>query len=370
MTYRPIDNGNEFNLGDNPALSSAIEQAIQNNAADMQFFRRQRRGATWHPGPTTQTVATAFVETDLQGYFDTYIPGFNPETIGLQFSTHPSKPLVLPLAFPVSAGASDLKVRVCMKVENGSGDLLAFGLRKGGVTVPEEPYVDANLSTGARTSGAFPGGVTSCFRADTLLAAISNGNYVTVSPTSVSNTDGFSFYELTIPLRRAPIGGASTSVPRRDSVTMTNPGGQEVLAPQNIDEVFMVGLAFGSRADSGTPTIYNLIDSRYDNKALLVSTTVPAIAPNGPGKFHELVQVVNGALQPDGSYSDSYHHIIQVRPDSTDPTNPTYGNLDTEFLVYPRVSSSADPATFGPGKSITTYPLTKFTLYSVSIEEF
>jgi hypothetical protein len=368
MTYRPIDNGNEFSLGDNPALSSAIEQAVQNNAADMQFFRRQRRGASWHPGPTSQTIATSFVETDLQGYLDPYVLGNNPETIGFQFSTHPGTPMCLPLAFPISAGASELKVRVCMKVENADGDLLAFGLRNGGVAVPDSPVKNLEI-TGARSGGAFPGAATSCFTSATVASGIANGNYVAVTTTAASNTDGFSFYELTIPLRRAAIGGVDTSVPRIDAISMQNPGGEEVLAPQDIGEVYAVCLCFGSRADQASPTVYNVTDVRYDQKVLLVSTTVPAIAPNGPGKFHELVEVTDGVADLSGGYQDTYHHIMQVRPDSTDPTNPNYGNLDTEFVIYPRVDSTANPATFGPGQTITTYPLTKFTIYSVSIEE-
>lgn len=370
MAYNPIDDNAEYNANQaEPALHSAVCKRVKNNAADTQSKRLLRRGTSFHPGLTSATTPN-FVESDLLGYFDTTLGIDNTETISFQISTHPSKPMVMPLGWFDSAGCGKIKIRICMKVENAPMEMMAFALDPRDAAYPIGPERSFDTVSFGRVGGGFPGLGTSGFA--TSVTSLGAPTYFSVPTAAVGpNTDGFQFFEFEFDLNKpgASLSGVGSSFtePRNDTLKLEQGTPADKASVDDVLGSVFVCIAFCSTADATLPTAVNLKASKYSNKAISYNTTFPTLAPFGPGKLHALLEVPSGVQTLDGTFTSTYHHCIMVRPDNQ--LAPNYGNTDAEILIYPQIPASADPATLTAGATHFLYPLSKATIYSVSVEE-
>lgn len=368
MAYKPIDDNEEYNANQTaPALHSAVAVRVKDNAADTQSKRLLRRGTSFHPGPSSSTNTLTFAESDLSGYFDPGITGNNPETKGFQFSTHPSKPMVMPLGWFDSAGGGRIKVRICMTVENAPMEMYAFALDPRAAAYPNPPDRSYNETNFGRIDGTFPDSLGSGFAST--VTALAGTNYFKIPVTTAGpNTDGFSFFEFDIDLGK-PIDlstATGVSTVRNDTLRLRQGVSPTSASVDDLLGSVYVCIAFCSTADTfGLPLSVKNI--RYSNKAISYNQNFTTLAPFGPGKIHALLEVPNGVQLADGTYANTYHHCIQVRPD--DPFSANYGNTDAELLIHPQIPPTAFPVSLLPGATHNLFPLSKATVHSVSIEE-
>jgi hypothetical protein len=363
MAYIPIDNENEFSLGSNPAVSSAIIKRLSDNAADMQTNRFLRHGASYHIGGV-QGVLADIVGDDFVGYPDDFKIGGNPETIGLQFSTHVAHPMCLPFTWMPSALADKITVRIACKIENAPMDLFALAYDPRGPSYsPLWPDYDPNATTYSVRNLDTPNSGTSVF--NTIAKIQQTYLELPVFSSGVSETDDMQFFEVEIPLNN--LSGRGTYSDSLSVTTLDNNGNGDFRS--NIQRQNFIVLCFASRMDETSGQTVQVEGIRYGRKAIRIDETVTPFLPNGPGKFHAMVKIENGVFA-NGEYKDTWHHVIQARP--FDVNNNAFGNNDVEFYIWPAIPESFN-LPFTPGLTneqlITYYPLSKCTLYSVTIEE-
>jgi hypothetical protein len=277
------------------------------------------------------------------------------ETVGFQFSTHPSMPLAIPFGWRLSPGAREIKVRVALQVMAATGSMYAFVSTETGADYP--------------TAGTFTPGTSTRFNLPTgnnffTTEIRAENSYAEMGPTSLSGTNGLSYYELTIEIPRGASGAFYESQFQNATIL----------------------LCFQSGYDNVT----------YDSTA--VATTSPALTTGNrvlrttrdmgsylgiknPGKFHK---IVNLTYFGDVDRTDSWHQVVQLRP--ADPTTAPFDQLNPEALVlWPAIppevvppslvggagSNSAAPEGSGllAGATIDVYSVAQFNLFSVSIEE-
>lgn len=368
MAYTPVDNTNQI-ITDSPnaSVASVIGDRLAENGFHSFENRKFKQTCNFHAGPSNNTniVGGGYVTAnDLTGYFPPGAIVGNPETIGVQFSTHPSHPLHLTFPFLRSAGGGKIKVRFACKVEQAPVDVYVFSMNAEGPTFkPVVPNFSTNGST-FQIGASDPGLGITAFQAGVTIQP----SYISVPVFNpgVNETDGMQFYEVEI-----------TDYANTDGEAPVFANAQYEGSDSITDEDFerryrsdIVGIAFCSRTDDlggiaktialDSPTLGPAI--KYSNKVITITDKGSGL-PNGWGKYHYHMKVTGGRE----TGVDTWHHVMGAFP--RDPTDPVLGNVDTDLAVWPQVPNTADPATFSAGQTVELYPAGKMTLYSVTIQE-
>lgn len=366
-SYKPIDNASgapgQWHANDNP-LGAAIANRLINNTQWIVQNRLSKHSKSWDATRSTDTTLTIFSDaTDgstLSGY-QGYLGGgslvSDPDTIGVQFSTHPGTPMTIPLGWKLSPGARYLTIRVAMRVENANGGMAAF-CRVNGDNFPSLPISDeVNTDTFEPPSDFF----------NTETRAATDA-YKEVTLTSVDGTNGTSYYELQIEVQ-----------PEDGDPRLTGDFYMDLGYESDNCHVF---LCFQSGYDpvGGTEAVNSTAPAlSRGNRALKTSDNMTKYASNtNPGKLHKVIKLTH----TDTARTETWHHVVQLRPfDAT--VAPFSASNPSEYILWPSIpsdvvppeltegaGSGASPGTgLSPGDSYDIYDLTKFTILSVTIEE-
>ena len=368
--YKSIDDQSLTPNGDpmqpDLPLGAAIPNRLTNN---MQFSlqnRLRRHAKTWDAARSTDTGATFENEGNvIIGHNGNFAGAANqtvPYTTGMQFSTHPACPLVVPFRFDLSPATRKIKVRVALTCQNAPGGMMAYGVY--GVNDNRLMGLDANIEDfNAETHEPPPAGnfFTAEIRA--------TDQYAEVGLTSVVGYLGMSYYELEIDLNRFRTGEPST-------------------APVNeiTDATILLAFQSGYNAAAGTTTTLKAhgastgisIEQPGNRIIHLADNFNKYVGIKDVGADHEVV-VMTPKLVPPG---ESWHQVLATYTD--DPAQSAYGGgVEEHLLIWPPI----DPARIGigsaaegfatastgtgieTGDTITRYPVSLFTLYSVTIQE-
>lgn len=403
FTYKPIDDTNlyeELTQQYFPVPVSMVERVYSNG----QFSLRNRLAKTclfWTGGPTDITADATWVPDDILGYYNpglyydnagTATAGSDPETSGLQFSTHIADPYVLtvPISLPfgkssISYSYEEIKVRICAKIENADVHVLAWLTNTPKETTKQinrfmnmerEQLLDATALQLSRYEAN--GFIPTVINSEITCAALQ-----VMTPTATTaNTDGCSYYELLIPSQQT-LDAFYTDRPAPGSVQNSNPYGNESELQQRV----YINLAFLS-------TRYNLLNTSTIDSTLpfpdkyIVSNDIGSGAyitlsdkynakygtTKPPGKFHGLIKINYDG----GGYT--YHHTlmhIPVDPTKTRPhediftavDNPWDNKYHSTFALYPSIPfEKINEGLVGAGDTVQVYTLGKVTLFSVTAE--
>ncbi len=361
-SFKPIDDGSGLPddskwQGQNNPLGAAIADRLVNNT---QFIAQNRLAAhskVWDSCLTDNTStsnmqSSVSLPSDFVGY-----PGNvggtmqnDEETRGLEFSTHPSLPLAIPFGWRVSPGAKKINVRVALSVENIAGGMYAYCTINGGSAAPRLPAIE-NLDVAESTYEPPTDFFTSDIRAE--------DSYVEAALTSTNGTAGLSYYDLEIDL-------ADRSGSTVQSINYSYTG--------------VVFLCFQSGVDgSGGTQNINTTNPALQKGNRLITTTSNMqkyATSKNPGKYHRVIKFTHS----DTVREETWHQVIQLRP--ADVSLAPFDSLNSEqFVIYPSIPSDVVPPslTGGPNadaaegtgieSTFDIYPITKFKVYSVSIQE-
>lgn len=361
--YKPIDNGagavGAFET-DAP-FGAAIANRLVNNTQWIHQNRLATHSKSWDYTIVNDTNLTTFSSagnpSGVKGYKG-YIGGGSltddPDTIGVQFSTHPSTPMTIPFAWRLSPGAKFININIAMQIDNAIGGMAAFA-RFGGQVIPSAPTVpDRRLDTFA------PPGVATDFFNETTRTDYPN-TYQEVALTSTNGTNGMSYYQLQI------------EVPGK----LDDNNFQEHSYEEG--EIF---LCFQSGYDpaGGTEQVNNTGPAlSRGNRALKTNDFMAKYSgTTNPGKLHKLIKFTHTGT----AREETWHHVLQLRP--FDLTRaPFHAANPSEYVLWPSLPPDVVPPslTEGAGSGATEgtglqlgdnydiYDLTVFTIVSVAIEE-
>jgi hypothetical protein len=252
-----------------------------------------------------------------------------------------------------------LNVRVALEVLNMTGSMYAFLIDSNGAASPRAGAIFGGVSGRNNITFAPP---TNFFTPDIQ----AEPSYVEMGPTSLSGTNGMSYYDLTINIPARASGSNFTEQKyQNESVTvMLNfQGGVDQTAgiSETVNPI-SPALAVGNRALNTNSNFAKNTNQR------------------NPGKFHRVCKFD----YPGTTRLESWHHVMMLRPG--DATIAPYSNLNPEqFILWPAIpadvvptslvggageNAGASPGTgLQNGDTFTIYPCTQFNVYSVTIEE-
>jgi len=318
MAYKNIDldyiDGDGF---DGQPLASAFGQQLTENAQWLLENRLKRRVISYDqvarytqtildPPPSDETTVTGFKSQTGQsaGYFD-------PDTIGLTFSTPPNDILCLPpIPWALSSYANNIKITLSMRALEAPVEVYVFATSQNGAFYGSPPrnvtFLDGD-------------GVTQ-FSSN----ATSSDQYVEVG-TSTNAYSIFNPVQVEIPF----------DIPAPTDRGLADLG--ETQGPINIYVCFhstqgsldYVGkfAAAGSQADG---TLLEDGTNTYNSLAI-----APATKYN-PASFHRWIQFettvpgLSPTLTP--RYTDPFKHVIQLRPGDLD--DPTSADI-AKYVCFP-----------------------------------
>jgi len=361
--YKPIDNGagavGAFET-DAP-FGAAIANRLVNNTQWIHQNRLATHSKSWDYTITSNTSLVQFgsagTPSDVKGYTG-YVGGGSltddPDTIGVQFSTHPSVPMAIPFTWKLSPGAKFININIAMKIDNAIGGMAAFA-RFNGAQIP----LAATATPGNPTTFSPPGVATNFFNESTRTDY--PDAYQEVALTSTNGTSGMSYYQLQI------------EIPNK-------------LDDNNFsDEYYQDGeifLCFQSGYDpaGGTEQVNHTGPAlSRGNRALKSNDHMSKYSGNtNPGKLHKLIKFTHTGT----AREETWHHVLQMRPSDVSRAPYTSGN-HVEYILWPALPPDVVPPSLtdgaGSGASEGTglqladsydiYDLTVFTIVSVSIEE-
>lgn len=369
--YKPIDNNAgtpaKWHNEDSP-IGAAIANRLLNNTQWIAQNRLSKSSKVWDGtianDETLGNFASRSLPSGLTGY-EGYLGGgslvSDPETIGVQFSTHPGLPMTIPFGWRLSPGARFLDVRVAMTVENANGGMAAFA-RLNGSTFPSVPIAEEIDELEYKPPANFTPSAGGFFNT---LTRSDSDSYKEVAPTSASGTAGLSYYSF-----RIEIPG-----------TLNGTDFQNTSYEEDNCKVF---LAFQSGYDAssiGAETIHNGTDPSLSqgNRMLKSAVDMSKYANNtSPGKLHKVIKL----NYSDVPMTETWHHVVQMRP--SDPTvAPFDPSNQISYVLWPAVPPGGVPPSLTggagagadesvglhKGDSFSIYDLTKFTILSVTIEE-
>jgi len=361
--YKPVDDqtgtpNSDFSQPGLP-LGAAIPDRYINNIQFSLQNRLAKMAKNWDATATSELGATFSGEgTNIKGYPGNLggAPIANvPYTRGMQFSTHPALPLCIPFQMDISPGARQIKVRVACNVENVDGGMMAWAVDRNKTIFGVPPNIeDFNVDTYAPTPNFFTA------------EARATNQYQPMSRTSISGYNGMSYFEMTIDLNN-----------RYDAA---GPELNTVAPPNNHRDFIFIAFQSGIGPLSGTSTIAGTAFTdpgiRTGNRVVRTKDQFQKYAgTQDPGALHEAVRFLPKGLD----LTESYHHVVQTKP-----TNGSISYYDItqneELVIYPallpnRVGQGSGIADRDTGVGIEVgdvferYPITLFTIYSVSIEE-
>ena len=365
--YKPIDDQTANPNGSYAQADLPFSAGLANrHANNIQFTlqnRMPRRAKTWDSCTTTLSGVNLSAEgADFVGYTGNFggVAGVEvPYTKGLQFSTHPALPLCIPFQCSISPAARFIHVNVAAVIENAEGGMMAYALDgNNNEVLGLPPNIEGfNSDTAAPTPDFF----TADARATT--------QFQRCGLTSVNGYNGLSYFRMTIPTNRHDVGAEVKSVRR------------------NQDHKDTIFLAFQSGVDfpSVAPAIID--GTAFTDPTFFVAGRVVRTKENfqkysgtqDPGALHEVIQFI----PKDTDITEFWAHCLQ-----TVPSNPTISAYDAsqreELVIYPGVPAtligegsgasaggSGSPTGTGieVGDTFFRYPITKYTIHSVSIEE-
>jgi len=361
--HKPIDNGAGAvgAFEQDAPFGTAIANRLVNNTQWLYQNRLATHSKSWDYTIVNDTNLSTFTSagtpSDVKGYRG-YVGGGSltddPDTIGVQFSTHPTVPMTIPFGWKTTPGARFININIAMKIENAAGGMAAFVRFSDGSVIPAAPTApEPNSETFAPPTVA-----TDFFNEDF------RTNYTTaykqVELTSTNGTSGMSYYRLTIDL------GTLDENKFYDRST----------------QVGQIFLCFQSGYDpvGGTEQVNPDVPAlSRGNRALITNSDMIKYSGNtNPGKLHKLIKFTHTAT----AREETWHHVLQMRPSDLTRT-PFHADNPVEYILWPALppdvvppsltagggSGASDGTGLQLGDSFDIYDLTVFTIVSVSIEE-
>jgi hypothetical protein len=365
--FKPIDDNSTTPNGEyhdaNMPVGAAIAHRLVNNIQFTAQNRLAKQSKTWDCTIADDENLTTFSgsagdATTIMGYSGSVggLSQADDQTVGLEVSTHPSVPLAIPFGWRLSPGARRIHVRVAVDVQNMTGSMYAYGVDQGGRTFPRVGATDEVPSEMAFAPAT--NFFTTEIRAES--------SYAEMGPTSLSGTGGLSYYDLEIEVPGRLDGGGTPNINyKQDNVTIF------LCIQSGVDQT--VGVSAGINPTS--PALFT--GNRVIN---LNNSMAKYIQQRNPGKYHRVCKFDYTGTDR----TSSWHQVVQMRP--ADVTLAPYDSLNPEsFILWPAIPPDVVPASLvggagsnagaAPGTGLqngdtfTIYPVTRFNIYSVTIEE-
>lgn len=369
--YKPIDDGtgttDNWYTEDNP-MGGAIGQRFANNSSWLAQNRLNKSSKTWDCTVSSETLTSTFNNsagdsTKILGYTGEVgaVSTNDTETIGFQISSHPGAPLAMPLGWRLSPGAGKIKVRLTMEVLGAQGGIYAALVNGEGAVYPAMGFAETESTTFAPlVAGNF-------FNAEIR----ATDAYSTVELTSTNGTSGYSYYELTIDL--SVFSGTDVRRALYDddaSIVLFFQSGVDLTSA----EFPQIGASSPSDVVAALTT---------GNRVIRTSSNMAKYAGvRNPGKLHRVAKFDYNAGTP---WDETWHHIVQLRPYEFD-IGAFHSNNDETFVLWPSIPPTGVPPSLTGGgggvnagalegtgllngDSFTTYAITQFNIYSVTVEE-
>lgn len=362
--YKPIDNGAGAvgAFEDDAPVGAAIANRLVNNTQWIHQNRLAKHAKAWDytvfDNQNLIFFTSADDPADATGYRG-YVGGGSltddTETIGVQFSTHPSTPMAIPFGWRVSPGAKFINILVALKVENAVGGMAAYA-RFNGQVIPTAPNAEVRRGD----TFAPPAVATDFFNSST--RDDYEDSYTEVALTSTNGTNGLSYYQLQFEIPGKLQGEAfqEHSYQTGEIFLCFQSGYDPLGGTQQVATPSGPALSRGNRVIQTNDNM-----SKYSGI-------------NNPGKFHKLVKFTYTGT----ARTETWHHVLQMRP--ADITiAPFAANNPVEYVLWPSIPPDVVPPSLtegaGSGASEGTglqlgdnfdiYDLTVFTIASVTIEE-
>jgi len=419
--YKPIDETDSYTLvtGALSPVPIALYERLASNGQYLLRNRLRKSNMFWTGATTSNVTDPATVKPDdLIGTYnsalsyttqDVAVPGNDPQTYGLQFSTHIAEPYLLTVPMDSLFGTDEggfpnpiegFKVRLCLRIEEADMDVLAWIRRRDKSSTEDEDVIryGGNGNPINLINSAFP----SRFEGDGYKTALELNTagegtaLVNMTKTSVTGTDGCSYYELDIPSIHTLEGDYLSDPVNYNTKDFSNPASRFVLSEYNLV------LSFLSKAGDlmQTAKIKSFIDrditpSIFLGSGAYVELNQTFATVSGkfaidvpPGKFHAMAKIfynTSAAGMPPG-VDYTWHHVLQMIPiENTTPNinnlfnpntidNPWSSSYNAGLVLYPSIPYM--PTTLNPtltagaatGSTIELYYLSKATLFSVTAE--
>jgi hypothetical protein len=310
MAWVPLDD--DDSIGDDEFLHSALGVRLAENAEHVYANRLKRHAQTFYLGPTSSgggtppagdsTVVGPTVEVRGSSTSDA-------EAISLRVSSPPTTPLVLDLGhWPLSAGATSLRVVVGCATEEANVDLYAFASVYGGV----EPVSERDALT------VDSDGVVSFSEEVTGSTA-----HVSVGTSSPSGSQDVKPVVLTVDL-----GG-------RDGYDY---GAQEPSDSRRGCRVFLAILSSIGSLDSALSQA-GIASVAEDGRRIVTDAPLSTWSQN-PGPFHRWIQFQDVSTEVESGSSGWVGRTVgalQLRPNST----TTLASADAAIVIHPPIPADS-----------------------------
>lgn len=339
IPYRPISRDiTPSYLGTEYSVPSALGRRLVDNGQFLLKERLPKTAIAYDAGPTNAALSGNPDATDLTGYRGDVAgtASFDTETIGLQFSTHPGNPLVLPIPFERTGWGNKIRVflsLVCTDTLN-----IAAAYTRNGIT---QPTVLPNVNRSTYLGSGF-------YNSTELGEAT-----VTIADTATTGTSGVSYVVLDINI--PSLADGRTAEDQRstfDSEAGTKDG--------------FVLLYFASEVDLPSSDLDSINTIKNNGYTIVMDSDFSKFAPaSNPGKLHKLIRC---DIKNDPNATVTYHHVIQYVP--LDPDDPYgVGSLGVFHIHPPILRQYLDNGNVEDGDDIRVYDITKVTLLGVSVQE-
>ena len=305
MAWLPIDDDDPITDGE--FLHSALGVRLAENAEHVYANRLKRHATTFYLGPTSTTGGTPpSSDSTLLGPLVSVrgSAANDPEGIGLRVSSPPTTPLVLDLGhWPLSAGATEIRVVVGCATEEANVDLYAFADVYGG-SVPVSP--SSALVTDADGVASFSAQVTA------------SAAYVSVGTSSPGSQD---------------------SKPVALTIDLGGRDGYDYGRHEPSDEirgcrVYLAILSTIGSADSAMSQA-SLASIAEDGRRIVTDAPLSTWSQN-PGPFHRWIQFQDVSTEVESGSSGWVGRTvgaIQLRPDST----AGLASADAAMVIHPPI---------------------------------
>jgi len=306
MTWTPIDD--DDSIGDDEFLHAALGVRLAENAEHVYSNRLKRRAQSFYLGPTSSGGGTPPAgdstlvgpTVDVRGSSTSDMEG-----AGLRLSSPPTTPLVLDLGhWPLSAGATQLRVVVGCATETANVDLYAYAALYGS----QAPVAERDaLTVDADGVASFSADVTS------------TAAHVTVGTSTPSATQDCKPVVLTVDL-----GG-------RDGYDY---GRQRPSDEARGCRVYLAILSSIGALDSALSQAS--IASIAENGRRIVTDAPLSTWSQNPGPFHRWLRFQDVSSEVESGSSGWVNRTVgalQLRPDST--TN--LASADAAIVIHPPI---------------------------------
>jgi len=398
--YKPIfeDTAYENITDEGKPVPVAIWERVASNGQYNLRERQRKASQFWTVGTSIIASGTDNSEPDdYRGYYnnsgliydvnDIATAGYDPQTIGLQFSTHIAEPYLLTIPYSTNflldqnSPVEKLKIRIAAKIEQSAVQVIAYFRRTGKVDTQSgagfrgiiNPF-DLIRFAGANDRDYFKG---DGYGLSNAAVEALGGKLLTMLPTNITGTDGCSYFEIELP-------------PITDFVDLeTQIGTKDIYSYPFEGEIVLMFLSLlGGILDtdslySPTPFPDKQLQLGTEGSGAYITLATKYNAKYGvdrpPGKLHAMARVIYESGAP---VDETWHHVLQLIP--LDPTKTSYftdlfdssavpnpwdtANYNT-LVLYPSIPLSRLPTTaLIAGSTIELYFIGTVTLFSVTVE--